>query len=61
MTIDLVGTTATDRKPNLDDLRRNARTHTLYDPVLWKYLIVGNDYLNHAFPSLHAWNWKMAP
>ncbi|WP_281649852.1 SfnB family sulfur acquisition oxidoreductase [Novacetimonas hansenii] len=53
---ELVGTSATDRKLNLDYLWRNARTHTLHDPVRWKYTIVGNYYLNQTFPPLHAWS-----
>ena len=53
---ELVGTSATDRNLNLDYLWRNARTHTLHDPVRWKYAVVGNYYLNHALPPLHAWS-----
>ncbi len=34
----------------------NARTHTLHDPVRWKYHIVGNYYLNGVQPPRHAWS-----
>ena len=35
---------------------RNARTHTLHDPVRWKYAILGNHALNGVNPPLHAWS-----
>ncbi|MCP1194754.1 SfnB family sulfur acquisition oxidoreductase [Acetobacter senegalensis] len=53
---ELAGTAATDTRYNLDRYWRNARTHTLHDPVRWKYAIVGDYYLNGAFPPLHAWS-----
>ncbi|WP_147197401.1 SfnB family sulfur acquisition oxidoreductase [Pantoea sp. MBD-2R] len=40
---------------NLDRHWRNARTHTLHDPVRWKYHAIGNYYLNAIFPARHAW------
>jgi alkylation response protein AidB-like acyl-CoA dehydrogenase len=41
---------------NLDRHWRNARTHTLHDPVRWKYFHVGNYHLNGVNPPRHAWN-----
>ena len=35
---------------------RNARTHTLHDPVRWKYAILGDYFLNGKNPPLHAWS-----
>lgn len=40
---------------NLDQHWRNARVHTLHDPVRWKFHILGDYYLNHKFPARHAW------
>ncbi|MHA3103134.1 SfnB family sulfur acquisition oxidoreductase [Acinetobacter sp. ANC 3791] len=40
---------------NLDQHWRNARVHTLHDPVRWKYHALGNYYLNGVFPARHAW------
>ncbi|WP_114948412.1 SfnB family sulfur acquisition oxidoreductase [Microvirga calopogonii] len=53
---ELAGTRSTLAQHNLDRHWRNARTHTLHDPVRWKYAIVGNYYLNGAKPPLHAWS-----
>ena len=39
----------------LDQHWRNARVHTLHDPVRWKFHILGDYYLNHKFPARHAW------
>ena len=41
---------------NLDRHWRNARTHTLHDPVRWKYFHVGNHALNGTAPPRHAWS-----
>jgi hypothetical protein len=41
---------------NLDRHWRNARTHTLHDPVRWKYAILGKYFLNGDTPPLHAWS-----
>ena len=35
---------------------RNARVHTLHDPVRWKYHLLGNYLLNGALPRRHQWN-----
>ena len=53
---ELAGTQATLAAHNLDRHWRNARTHTLHDPVRWKYHLVGNYYLNGVRPARHAWN-----
>jgi SfnB family sulfur acquisition oxidoreductase len=53
---ELVGARSTLSDLNLDRHWRNARTHTLHDPVRWKYAILGNYYLNGVNPPLHAWS-----
>ncbi|MHC2595235.1 SfnB family sulfur acquisition oxidoreductase [Pantoea endophytica] len=53
---ELAGTRSTLQEFNLDRHWRNARTHTLHDPVRWKYYHVGNYYLNGTPPPRHAWN-----
>jgi len=53
---ELSGTRSTLAEHNLDRHWRNARTHTLHDPVRWKYAILGNYYLNGVAPPLHAWS-----
>ena len=52
---ELAGTSSTLGRYNLDRHWRNARTHTLHDPVRWKYFAVGNYYLNDVKPPRHAW------
>lgn len=52
---ELAGTRSTLAAENLDRHWRNARTHTLHDPVRWKYAIVGNHALNGVNPPSHAW------
>ncbi|QRM57604.1 SfnB family sulfur acquisition oxidoreductase [Sinorhizobium sp. BG8] len=47
---ELAGTSATKRGLNLERYWRNARTHTLHDPVRWKYHVVGNFHLNGIAP-----------
>lgn len=49
------GSRATLSEHGLDRHWRNARTHTLHDPVRWKYHAIGNYYLNHILPARHAW------
>jgi SfnB family sulfur acquisition oxidoreductase len=53
---ELAGTQSTLSKHGLDRHWRNARTHTLHDPVRWKYYGVGNYYLNQVLPPRHPWN-----
>ena len=52
---ELAGTQSTLDVHNLDRHWRNARTHTLHDPVRWKYNILGNYYLNNIRPPQHSW------
>ncbi|MFW2012756.1 SfnB family sulfur acquisition oxidoreductase [Acinetobacter bereziniae] len=40
---------------NLDQHWRNARVHTLHDPVRWKLHAIGNYYLNGTQDQRHAW------
>lgn len=53
---ELAGTRSTLVHHNLDRYWRNARVHTLHDPVRWKYYHVGNFYLNGVNPPRNAWN-----
>ncbi|OOW04752.1 SfnB family sulfur acquisition oxidoreductase [Pseudomonas sp. MF6396] len=53
---ELGGTRSTQVRHNLDRHWRNARVHTLHDPVRWKYHLVGNWALNGAKPQRHDWN-----
>jgi len=48
---ELAGTQSTLDHLNLDRHWRNARTHTLHDPVRWKRHAVGNYYLNDLAPG----------
>ncbi|MGE8638925.1 MAG: SfnB family sulfur acquisition oxidoreductase [Achromobacter sp.] len=48
---ELAGTHSTLDHLNLDRHWRNARTHTLHDPVRWKRHAVGNYYLNDIAPG----------
>lgn len=47
---ELAGSRSTLAEENLDRHWRNARTHTLHDPVRWKYHVVGNWVLNRIAP-----------
>ena len=51
---ELAGTRSTLAAHNLDRHWRNARTHTLHDPVRWKYAILGNYFLNGVNPPRHG-------
>jgi len=53
---ELAGTRSTLAEHNLDRHWRNARAHTLHDPVRWKYAILGDYFLNDKKPPLHAWS-----
>lgn len=53
---ELAGSRSTLSELNLDRYWRNARTHTLHDPVRWKFNIVGNYYLNDVPPPRHPWS-----
>ncbi|KAI3593703.1 Acyl-CoA dehydrogenase [Cupriavidus sp. U2] len=51
---ELGGTSATLDNQGLDRFWRNARTHTLHDPVRWKYHAIGNFHLNDTLPPRHG-------
>ncbi|SDP70865.1 SfnB family sulfur acquisition oxidoreductase [Phyllobacterium sp. OV277] len=51
---ELAGTSSTQSDLNLDRHWRNARTHTLHDPIRWKYHVVGNYLLNDVVPPRHG-------
>lgn len=53
---ELAGTRSTLEEYGLDRHWRNARVHTLHDPVRWKYHIIGNYLLNGIKPPRHPWN-----
>jgi SfnB family sulfur acquisition oxidoreductase len=53
---DLAGAGATRGAYALDRHWRNARVHTLHDPVRWKYHLLGHYVLNGAYPRRHSWN-----
>ncbi|MBB4200816.1 SfnB family sulfur acquisition oxidoreductase [Rhodoblastus sphagnicola] len=53
---ELAGTRSILEGLNLDRHWRNARAHTLHDPVRWKYFHLGNFYLNGQNPPRHPWN-----
>lgn len=53
---ELAGTRSTLSELNLDRHWRNARTHTLHDPVRWKLNLVGNYFLNGVALPRHAWS-----
>jgi len=53
---ELGGTRSTLAEYDLDRYWRNARTHTLHDPVRWKYFHIGNHLLNGVRPPRHAWS-----
>ncbi|MDB6145409.1 MAG: monooxygenase [Pseudomonas sp.] len=52
---ELAGSRATLAEFNLDRHWRNARVHTLHDPVRWKYHAIGNYHLNGTVPARHSW------
>lgn len=53
---ELAGTRSALAEHNLDRHWRNARIHTLHDPVRWKYFHLGNYHLNGVHPPRHPWN-----
>ncbi|MCF7543359.1 SfnB family sulfur acquisition oxidoreductase [Pseudomonas petrae] len=52
---ELSGSRATLAEFNLDRHWRNARVHTLHDPVRWKVHAVGAWHLNGTLPARHSW------
>ncbi|MDD2544818.1 MAG: SfnB family sulfur acquisition oxidoreductase [Burkholderiaceae bacterium] len=53
---ELAGTRATLAEHNLDRHWRNARVHTLHDPVRWKFYHLGNFHLNGVNLPRHPWS-----
>ncbi|SHM50605.1 SfnB family sulfur acquisition oxidoreductase [Phytopseudomonas punonensis] len=53
--LELAGSRATLAEFGLDRHWRNARTHTLHDPVRWKYHAIGAWHLNGNRPNRHSW------
>ncbi len=51
---ELAGSRSTLEQFDFDRHWRNARTHTLHDPVRYKYINVGNYYLNDILPPRHG-------
>jgi len=51
---ELGGTRSTLAAHNLDRHWRNARTHTLHDPVRWKVQHIGRYALNGTYPPRHG-------
>ncbi|MFG1396082.1 SfnB family sulfur acquisition oxidoreductase [Roseixanthobacter pseudopolyaromaticivorans] len=52
---ELSGTRAALAQDNLDRYWRDARIHTLHDPVRWKFHAIGNYALNGLKPPRHSW------
>ncbi|AOA59897.1 SfnB family sulfur acquisition oxidoreductase [Acinetobacter larvae] len=48
--IELAGSRGSQRNDNLDRYWRNARVHTLHDPVRWKYYFIAQYELNGVLP-----------
>lgn len=53
---ELAGTRSALAEHGLDRHWRNARIHTLHDPVRWKPFHIGNFHLNGIAPPRHPWN-----
>lgn len=53
---ELAGTRAALSELNLDRHWRNARIHTLHDPVRWKYKLIGEYYLKGKYLPRHPWS-----
>lgn len=51
---ELAGSRSTLEQYGFDRHWRNARTHTLHDPVRYKYFNIGNYYLNGVRPPRHG-------
>ncbi|MFF2321515.1 SfnB family sulfur acquisition oxidoreductase [Agrobacterium sp. NPDC058088] len=51
---ELSGTSSTMKVDNYDRYWRNVRTHTLHDPVRWKYQAIGQYILNGRRPPRHG-------
>ncbi|AOA57942.1 SfnB family sulfur acquisition oxidoreductase [Acinetobacter larvae] len=53
--LELGGSRSSLAEHNLDQHWRNARVHTLHDPIRWKLHAIGNYYLNGQQNARHAW------
>ncbi len=53
--LELGGTRSTLGERGLDRFWRNARVHTLHDPVRWKFHAIGDYVLNGTLPPRHSW------
>lgn len=53
--LEMGGSRSSLSQHNLDQHWRNARVHTLHDPIRWKLHALGDYYLNHKLPARHAW------
>lgn len=51
---EVTGTRSTAAELNLDHFWRNARTHTVHDPVRWKLHHIGRSLLHGTPPPLHS-------
>lgn len=51
---ELCGTRSTAADLNLGHFWRNARTHTVHDPIRWKYQHIGRALLKDTPPPLHS-------
>ena len=52
--IELAGSSATRQEFGLDRHWRNARTHSVHDPMRWKYRAIGDYWLNGVNPPRHG-------
>ncbi|WP_421696577.1 SfnB family sulfur acquisition oxidoreductase [Aestuariivirga sp.] len=52
--IEFAGSRGTLVQHNLDRFWRNARTHSVHDPVRWKYNAIGDYFLNGVKPPRHG-------
>ena len=52
---ELSGTRAALASLNLDRHWRDARVHTLHDPVRWKHFAIGDNVVNGTKPARHPW------
>lgn len=51
---ELGGTRSTAVDLNLGHFWRNARTHTVHDPIRWKYQNIGRSFLHQTPPPFHS-------
>lgn len=54
--LELAGSSGSRDSYNLGRFWRDARVHTVHDPVRWKYHLLGNYTLNGVLPQRHQWN-----